>query len=281
MRSEEDKKYLLNKHKGGLANAKGSLYEDYYTVFQIVRCLAQYKSELDSVSFQSQLEDTFVDDLLIAHPKENVYHQLKNTKTISWSTTSSGRTVCSDFENQIEDCRARNEQFALKLVYSSIDSNVKDTMPVSIKDFSSTEYFPYQDDLNGLLFISGDFQDALKTISARGDLSTMDELSNLARTFLGVWKGFGIHGRVSLSQIVRQATEEVKDFNLAVFPDDVISESCKNVLDAIEGLEYHIRGRKIYWKFGNFTGSDLWSGELEKRITVEKPLSKKELLVLL
>ncbi len=280
MRSEEDQKYLIDKHKGGLANAKGSLYEDYYAVFQIVRCLAQYKSQLDSVSFQSQLEDTFVDDLLIAHPKENVYHQLKNTKTISWSTSSSGRTVCSDFEKQIEDCRERNEQFALKLVYSAIDSNVKDTIPISIKEFSSTEYFPYQDDLNGLLFISGAFQEDLKAISARGDLSTLDELLNLAKIFLGVWKGCGTHGRVSLSQIVLQA-EGVKDFNLAVIPDDVISESCKNVLDAIEGLEYHIRGRKIYWKFGNFTGSDLWSSELEKRITVEKPLSKKELLVLL
>lgn len=30
MRSKEDEIYLANKHKGGAANAKGGLYEDYY-----------------------------------------------------------------------------------------------------------------------------------------------------------------------------------------------------------------------------------------------------------
>lgn len=68
MRNEEDKSYLANKHKGGEANAKGGLYEDFYAVFQIVSCIAHYKATLDSVALQTQLEDTFVDDLLIAHP---------------------------------------------------------------------------------------------------------------------------------------------------------------------------------------------------------------------
>ena len=77
MRNEEDKAYLANKHKGGEANAKGGLYEDFYAVFQIVSCIAHYKATLDSVALQTQLEDTFVDDLLIAHPDKNVYHQLK------------------------------------------------------------------------------------------------------------------------------------------------------------------------------------------------------------
>ena len=35
MRSEVDRVYLANKHQGGVSNAKGGLYEDYYAVFQI------------------------------------------------------------------------------------------------------------------------------------------------------------------------------------------------------------------------------------------------------
>lgn len=64
MRSKADKAYLANKHKGGEANAKGGLYEDFYAVYQIVSCIAKYKAALEGVALQTQLEDTFVDDLL-------------------------------------------------------------------------------------------------------------------------------------------------------------------------------------------------------------------------
>ena len=84
MRSEEDRAYLDHKYKGGQANAKGGLYEDCYAVFQIVSCIAKYKASLDGVALQTQLEDTFVDDLHIAHPDKNVYHQLKNTQELTW-----------------------------------------------------------------------------------------------------------------------------------------------------------------------------------------------------
>lgn len=33
MRSEADRVYLANKHRGGEANARGGLYEDCYAVF--------------------------------------------------------------------------------------------------------------------------------------------------------------------------------------------------------------------------------------------------------
>ena len=154
MRSEEDRAYLANKHKGGENNSKGGLYEDCYAVFQIVSCIAKYKSSLEGVALQTQLEDTFVDDLLIAHPDENVYHQLKNTQELTWNTKSSDRTITSDFENQIKDCQERNEQFALKLVFSAVNSKVGDKIPDSIKDYTTAEFFPYEKDLNGFLSVA-------------------------------------------------------------------------------------------------------------------------------
>jgi hypothetical protein len=48
------------------------LFEDFYTVYQIVSCIAKYKSSFDSVEFQTQLEDTFVDDMLIVHSEQNI-----------------------------------------------------------------------------------------------------------------------------------------------------------------------------------------------------------------
>jgi hypothetical protein len=189
MRSKADKAYLANKHKGGEANAKGGLYEDFYAVYQIVSCIAKYKAALEGVALQTQLEDTFVDDLLITHPDKNVYHQLKNTKSLTWNTESSERTITSDFENQIKDCLDRDETFALKLVYSATSSKVGESIPENIQEYTTAEYFPYEEDLNGLILISKEFIEALRQISVNGDSATIDDLANVAQVFLGVWRG--------------------------------------------------------------------------------------------
>ena len=280
MRSEEDRQYLANKHKGGAANAKGGLYEDYYAVFQMVACIARYKRELDGVAFQTQLEDTFVDDLLIAHPDINVYHQLKNTQQLKWDTKPSGtRTVASDFEKQMEDCDERDEKFALKLVYSAIDSDVAENIPETIRKYTTAEYFPYQDDLNSLILISKDFQDALRQISARGETSTDDELLDIATVFLGVWKSIGGKEKVRLSEIVKRA-ENVKHFNLAIHPPLELSPECKAVLDAIEGLDYSVSGRMLYWSIGLMSGSYPLAEDVQNRIIARSPKTKQEFITL-
>ena len=280
MRSEEDRIYLANKHKGGAANAKGSLYEDCYAVFQIVSCIAKYRASLEGVALQSQLEDTYVDDLLIAHPDKNVYHQLKNTKCLTWNTKSLESTILSDFENQIKDCQNRDEQFALKLVYSAANSHVGDKIPESIKDYSSTEWFPYEEDLNGLVLISSAFQDSLRQISVNGAKTTVDELVNVAMVFLGAWRGCGNNNRVRLSEIVARA-EKMKHFNLALFTDAPISEACREILDRIEGLKYSVNGRMFYWQLGDFTGSCPWPESKEQEIIDKKPATRRELVVIL
>lgn len=280
MRSEEERMYLANKHKGGEANAKGSLYEDCYAVFQIVSCIAKYRASLEGVALQSQLEDTYVDDLLIAHPDKNVYHQLKNTKRLTWNTKSLESTILSDFENQIKDCQNRDEQFALKLVYSAANSHVGDTIPESIKDYSSTEWFPYEEDMNGLVLISRAFQDSLRQISVNGTKATVDELVNVAMVFLGAWRGCGNNNRVRLSEIVARA-EKMKHFNLALFTDAPISEACRKILDRIEGLKYSVNGRMFYWQLGDFTGSCPWPESKEQEIIDKKPATRRELVAIL
>ena len=280
MRSEEDRTYLANKHKGGEANAKGGLYEDFYAVFQIVSYIAKYKASLDDIAFQTQLEDTFVDDLLIAHPEKNVYHQLKNTQNLTWNTKLSERTIASDFENQIKDCNERNEQFVLKLVYSAVKSKVGDTIPDSIKDNTTTEYFPYEKDLNGLVLISCAFQDVLRQISANGHVATVDELVNIAMVFLGAWRGCGNENKVRLADIVTRA-KGLKHFNLTIFPDGVISQACREILDHIEGLRYSVSGRMFYWQLGDFTGSCPWPESKEQEIIDKKPTTRRELVTIL
>lgn len=278
MRSEEDAKYLANKHRGGENNQKGGLYEDYYAVYQIVSCIASYKTSLDAVAFQTQLEDTYVDDLLIAHPSNNVYHQLKDTETLTWSSGSS-RTIQSDFEHQIADCKERDENFALKLVYSATGSKFYD-IPESIKDYTSVENFPHADDLNQLIFISGAFKESLKLISAKGEASTDDELLTLAMVFLGAWRSLNSKERLQLSSIVDLAGK-AHNFNLAIYPDLKMSDECKMILDAIPGLDYRLCGRELMWTLGFLNGSCQWTETLENTINNNKPVTKREIAELL
>lgn len=278
MRSEEDAKYLANKHRGGENNQKGGLYEDLYAVYQIVSCIADYKTSLDVVAFQTQLKDTYVDDLLIAHPGNNVYHQLKDTETLKWSS-GSGRTIQSDFEHQIADCKERDESFALKLVYSAACSGVSE-IPESIKDYTSVENFPHADDLNQLFFISGAFRESLKLISAKGDDSTDDELLAVAMVFLGAWKSSNSKERLPLSNIVDFAGK-AHNFNLSIYPDMKMSDECKMIFDAIPGLDYRLCGRELVWSLGFLNGTCQWTDSLEHSIISRKPTTKREIAELL
>ena len=51
-RTDGIKRYLANKHRGGENNQKGSLFEDFYAIYQIALCIARYKSSFDNVRFQ-------------------------------------------------------------------------------------------------------------------------------------------------------------------------------------------------------------------------------------
>lgn len=278
MRSEDEAKYLANKHRGGENNQKGGLYEDFYAVYQIVSCIASYKSSLDAVAFQTQLEDTYVDDLLIAHPSNNVYHQLKDTETLTWLSGSS-RTIQSDFEHQIADCKERDESFVLRLVYSATGSSVSE-IPDSIKGYTSVENFPHAEDLNQLIFISGAFKESLKSISAKGGASTDDELLALAMVFLGAWKSLNSKERLQLSSIVDLAGK-AHNFNLAIYPDLKMSDECKMILDAIPGLNYRLCGRELIWTLGFLNGTCQWTDLLENTIIGNKPTTKRDIAELL
>lgn len=279
-RSDDIKEYLANKHKGGENNQKGGLYEDFYAVFQIVKHLAKYKHELDAVSFQAQLKDTFVDDLLIARPDINIYHQLKNTQQVVWGSVNKKGDIAFDFVHQIEECTESGKDFVLKLIYSAQESHVKDQVPELIAKYSKAEWFPYQEDLNQLVMISPDFKEALRAISSEGADTQDDKLADIAILFLGVWRGSNSNDHISLLDLVTKAEKE-KHVNLAIYPNTIISKECKEILDAIEGIEYHISGRMFYWSFGFMKGECPWPDEMEKKIINTRPQTKLDLIALL
>ena len=276
-RTDDIKQYLKNKHQGGENNQKGGLFEDFYAVYQVALCIDKYKSSFDSVKLQTQLEDAFVDDMLITLPEQNIYHQLKNTQSLSWGKVDKQGDIAFDFEHQIEDCEARNEKFALKLVYSLKDSKVGEQIPEEIKNQTSTEYFDFAADLNSLVMISAPLKSALRVITPNGENAPTDALVNIASVFLGVWKGCDSKNGISLGEIIHRA-EAFKYVNLNIYPNVEMSEKCKQVLDNIEGFRYHISGKMFYWSIGLMNGSCPWPDEIETEIIRQHPTDKWELM---
>lgn len=277
---EIDDGYLQKKHYGGVANEKGNRYEDHFVVAQIVSLIAQKTQDFQHVVFQKQLENAYVDDLLIAYSNFNVYHQLKNSKRLTWKTISSQRTIVSDFENQIRECGQRKENFKLKLIYSDAASKVNNTIPQSIANHTSTQYFPYEDDLNSLVITCNELKADLKKISVNGDNSELDELATIATVFLGVWKSFGISQKVRLADIMAQA-ERIRHFNLDIFATRKMSDECRMILNSIEGLEYSIKGNALYWSIGRISGTCPWNEDKDKLIIDKKPQTKRQIVELL
>ena len=101
---------LKNKHKGGVNAEKGLQYEMNYAVYKIVCYLLACNEH--SVRFQTQIEDAYVDDLLITVGDIYNYHQLKNVKDLKWAT------VESDFIMQLNQCTERNENFTMTSLVS-------------------------------------------------------------------------------------------------------------------------------------------------------------------
>lgn len=285
--TSDQRKYLEHKHQGGLNNQKGALYEDYYAVFQIVVYARKYKNSLDCVFFQTQLEDSFVDDLLIVYPfpkkgytsQKKVYHQLKNTKRLSWGNVAKEGDLAYDFYCQIQNCRKKKESFVLKLVHSIGGQVAVSTIPKRISKKSQVEYFEYADRLEKLILTSGVFRESLREIAAQGEKATYDEIVQIATVFLGLWKGENTIKQVDLKKLVDGAIK--CKVNLSIYDNVSISPACKDYLDSTKGLEYYLCGLFFYWQIGKMSGACEWTNKCETAILNAKPTDKWKLIELL
>lgn len=183
--TSDERKYLKNKHKGGKNNSKGSSYESFYATYLIASLMHQYATQMEEVYLSSQLENTFVDDLLIEKPTtRKIYHQLKNVVNLAWQT-GKPRSLESDFKKQIEISTEKGENFELKLIFSNSKSTVS-VIPAQIASSTTSEYFPACASINQLILSYPPFRDAIQLVMAQSQ-SGDDELSGVASAILGAW----------------------------------------------------------------------------------------------
>ena len=272
-----EKKYLKNKHRGGRSNAKGNLYEEYYAVYQLALLIDKYRSTPSNVYLSTQVPDTFVDDLLIVQEDSHkTYHQLKDVKNISWKSNK----LKYDFERQRDISSENGEQFALKIVYSDIDSSVSE-VPETISECTTAEHFPSYPSIQSLYFGFQPFQEAVKSIAMSNHLTDNDFIG-ISGALLGAWGMVDSQSSTSLKEILDKVDSIGKGLiNINTYPSAIkVSDDCSALLRQI-GVEYQTVGSSVYWSYGCFSGRSLWTKEIEDNIVAASPKVFKDIIDLL
>ena len=229
---EDEKLYLTNKHRGGESGRRGNLYEAYYAVFAIFREIANGN---DSTIVSGQVEDAYVDDLLISDGTTNVYHQLKNKKNPSWGSMKHGE-LKYDFSMQKKLCEERAERFSLKLVVSGL------------KGVTSVESYPMLHCLNEYIYWQ-DFADvAYKAVGCKpGENNKIEVVSMIL---------------ISLWQADAYSNLDVKGYWTLMedkwYGGMPIDETLKDQLvTLLSGMGFSLKVDKnvIEWSFRHFEGT--------------------------
>lgn len=272
MISKKELEYLNNKHKGGCNNAKGNKYESFYAVRILSSLLHQYQTSLTSVTIQSQVPLTYVDDLLVCENNKHIYHQIKDVKNLSWGTKKH-QSLKYDFCKQKALCKKRREVFSLKLVHSHSSDKVGD-IPLGLRRCTIVELFPAMNDLNSLVLTDIGFQQDLRCLLYNGSVLPLDKLSDFSLCILGAWDGCPSIGIVSLQYF---------DLVLSrLFPGYIgnvtatISSECEAVFSSI-GVDYWVTGSNVNIRWGRLEASFEWSSDLENLIVEAAPGSPIEL----
>ena len=269
--------YLKNKHRGGINAEKGSKYEAFYVVFKVADYLSSVLS-MPQILFQSQIEDAYVDDLLITnkHSNELIYHQLKNVRDLTWTD------VEDDFVNQKHQSDEAGENYKLALVFSNIQFK-KEDIPSSFNACLKSIYFPYDSSrpsIYATIESFPSFKEALRKLS-KLPCPTDDKIYALAECFLGHWFGSDAQTGVYLHSFREQIV--LHSSISTIFDDDItISESCRQILDAIEGFSYFVKGNSIIWESDRFKDNTTnWSKDWEDRIISNNPKSVNDIVKLM
>lgn len=261
--STEERNYLKNKHRGGLNNSKGAVYENFYATYQIALLMNQYLSQLNEIYLTSQMEEVFVDDLLIRNLDTLlIYHQIKDVKGLTWAYGES-HSLLFDFTRQKEISMEKNERFCLKLVFSDLKSSVC-KIPTEIEECTIVEYFPACTSINELILSHSSFKNAIQNIAIQEEVED-DELSGIASAILGAWCSVR-QKNISLQQILDITYSKGKGFiNIKTYPTIKISEVCKDILTRFE-LSFYTNGSTLYWSYHRLKGETIWTKELEFKL---------------
>lgn len=260
--TEEDLKYVENKHRGGYNNAKGNKYETFYAVYYILRymntCDANY------IRCYSQVKYAFLDDFLISYKDKKIYHQIKNKKSISWGKEDTKGTIAYDFKKQMQECVSQNGKYALKLVTSHEYEKLVKTQPSSLAN-TSVEEFPFYESLNKYIYLEFFRNEILPIFGGHNDYN---RLADVAMIVLGLWCSGDYEG---------ETVAELRDLLYAKLGKIQISPTydVELLIQHLEQMNFQIYrdGNLLEWSWNRLKGiTDVTQLAIDSILCLTEPL---------
>lgn len=272
--SEEHKTYLYNKHNGGLNNQKGNTFEVIYATKEIIR-LYSSRVDLNNTFVSAQIENAFVDDFQIIYEDGlRVYHQCKDTATLTWTTNTKGAPFY-DFSWQRTYSNANGEFFKLKIVYSHSDCAIhKNPIPKDINDVTETEFFPAYGTLTATVLASAEFRRYIESVLFADENGyKLDKFLVFAEIIRSEWLELAVpNKRVSLSEIKTQSIDKYRGIiNFKDLPNVELSTELRTIFDRFKEFYYIINGSNILWTYKNLSGEFSISDDLSSKIIANNP----------
>lgn len=243
--SDDDLKYLSNKHRGGMNNMNGNSYENFYIVCLIFRLMASDHSA--NTLLCRQKENAFVDDLFVLMNEIELYCQIKNKKDIYWGENKKGN-ICYDFAKQEELCDKLHKRFQLRLVSTK---RPKDEKPAFLAH-TEMECFPYHKSINVYAY------DAIgKDVALACDFSENEysRISDVMTMMLGICCSNG-----DKTLTLGQLADEIARLSHGYYSCKSIYRNIdKELLDKLSNMGFNVSidGETIFWKYGKMSGNAL------------------------
>jgi hypothetical protein len=148
---------------------------------------------------------------------------------------------------------AKNASYELFLIYSDSSSNVSN-IPEPISQCTQTEFFPYYNSLNRLLWEYDDFKTAIANIAANRD-ATVDQLLALATILLGVWDASD-KAKLTIVQYLQKVNDLSQAGNTFIFSEELnINPKAVLIYNKIPNFTHWIIGNAFCWTYKNMKGS--------------------------
>lgn len=241
--------YAGNKNRGGRNNANGATYESYFAAARLAALMAMaLQSGSDGAdTFVQEQQLCFVDDLIVDQPAERRFSQLKSGANTAW--TGGDHPVADDFRMQ----RRLDESLSVNGVYELVVPTraQRDSLAAAKPDDVEAEVVTFSDerDLGVLIESDPTLSEALDAIAIADPLPSVRRRT--FRTLLAAW--VTSPNRISLADFALYAATGPGPVTAVLGGDYVLPDAVAEHLGGI-GLDFEIRKKHLYYRFGGFTG---------------------------
>lgn len=280
---EEKTKYIKNKNKGGISNAKGNNYELHYAIYQIAKYAPRVLEHGEEIYILSQAEE-FVDDLQLGCIQKNwkFDYQLKNSKQVSWDKGK--HPISEDFNDQqkLNSLRGRESKQYLIVSDMALANKLNQSKPSEIAAFSHVEYFSEVGTVNARLLSEKDFHHSINYLCAYPNSS--DKLEIVAGLLMTAYKNTS-QSKNNIIEILHLARKHNPSC-IRIFGTTLpLLEAVKEILNNIPDFDYDLDRGYFKWQYlnGLYTGQLLYDcndtkfRKFEELILKEKPACFEEL----